>query len=173
MKRTLMITFAALLLLPAMLVAQTDSTRTHPRPENRPRFVDLNGDGINDLAPDRNGDGIPDALDPMFQGPRARHRMGWSHSVPDSVMTDSLAFRSWWENDRQRPNWEDAWNRWNSLVRDAGGIDNLRERWNREGMNPRDNRRRIIEDRRRPGGTGGSGGNGGGGNGNGGGGGRG
>ena len=33
-------------------------------------FVDKNGDGYNDNAPDDDGDGIPNALDPDFKGPR-------------------------------------------------------------------------------------------------------
>ncbi len=31
------------------------------------RFIDLNGDGINDFAPDKDGDGIPNSLDPDFK----------------------------------------------------------------------------------------------------------
>ena len=31
------------------------------------RFIDLNGDGINDYAPDQDGDGIPNSLDPDFK----------------------------------------------------------------------------------------------------------
>ena len=33
------------------------------------RFVDEDGDGFNDLAPDHDGDGIPNGLDPDFQPP--------------------------------------------------------------------------------------------------------
>ena len=32
-------------------------------------FVDEDGDGFNDLAPDADGDGIPNALDEDFEGP--------------------------------------------------------------------------------------------------------
>lgn len=33
-------------------------------------FVDKNGDGYNDNAPDHDGDGIPNGLDPDFKGPK-------------------------------------------------------------------------------------------------------
>lgn len=37
-------------------------------------FVDLDGDGFNDNAPDHDGDGIPNGLDPDYQGPgKANH----------------------------------------------------------------------------------------------------
>jgi len=38
------------------------------------RFVDENGDGYNDNAPDADGDGIPNGLDPDYTGPK--NRMG-------------------------------------------------------------------------------------------------
>ncbi|MFH0734475.1 MAG: hypothetical protein V1773_09380 [bacterium] len=31
------------------------------------KFVDINGDGINDYAPDHDGDGIPNGLDPDYK----------------------------------------------------------------------------------------------------------
>jgi len=36
------------------------------------RFVDENGDGYNDNAPDHDGDGIPNGLDPDYNGPKNR-----------------------------------------------------------------------------------------------------
>lgn len=39
--------------------------------DNR-HFVDLNGDGINDNAPDADGDGIPNGIDPDFTGSKNR-----------------------------------------------------------------------------------------------------
>jgi len=36
------------------------------------RFVDKNGDGFNDNAPDHDGDGIPNGVDPDYTGPKNR-----------------------------------------------------------------------------------------------------
>lgn len=36
------------------------------------RFIDLNGDGYNDNAPDADGDGIPNGMDPDYTGPKMR-----------------------------------------------------------------------------------------------------
>ncbi len=36
------------------------------------RFVDKDGDGYNDNAPDHDGDGIPNGVDPDYQGPKNR-----------------------------------------------------------------------------------------------------
>lgn len=63
--KTLQILFIGLLVFGIMAIlspstnAQTcDSTNSH--------FVDLNGDGFNDNAPDFDGDGIPNGLDPDY-----------------------------------------------------------------------------------------------------------
>jgi len=42
--------------------------------QHGPGFVDENGDGYNDNAPDADGDGIPNGLDPDYDGPK--NRMG-------------------------------------------------------------------------------------------------
>lgn len=39
-------------------------------------FVDKNGDGYNDNAPDADGDGIPNGLDPDYTGPKNRMSKG-------------------------------------------------------------------------------------------------
>lgn len=40
----------------------------HQQNEHGNRFVDLDGDGFNDNAPDHDGDGIPNGLDPDYEG---------------------------------------------------------------------------------------------------------
>lgn len=57
-------------------------------------FVDKNGDGFNDLAPDHDGDGIPNGLDKDWRkmqgnqrGFRHRHRHGWGFNLPDTSKT--------------------------------------------------------------------------------------
>jgi len=58
-------------------------------------FVDEDGDGFNDLLPDHDGDGIPDALDPDFKGHNAdsiylqrqnqeQHQFMWQHMNQDA-----------------------------------------------------------------------------------------
>lgn len=39
-------------------------------------FVDANGDGYNDKAPDHDGDGIPNGQDPDFKGSKMHHGHG-------------------------------------------------------------------------------------------------
>lgn len=66
-------------LLISNLSAQ-DSTRTQIKnSDNKQQFVDENNDGYNDNAPDHDGDGIPNALDPDWkklqkERKRARNR---------------------------------------------------------------------------------------------------
>ncbi len=74
MKRLLMILLIAILgnaLFAVHGIAQ-DSTRTAKQPKHPMRFIDKNGDGYNDLLPDHDGDGIPDALDPDWQKQQAK-----------------------------------------------------------------------------------------------------
>ncbi len=61
------------------LFAQTQDPNPAPNPApnngqqiHGHRFVDLNGDGINDNAPDADHDGIPNGKDPDYTGPKTR-----------------------------------------------------------------------------------------------------
>lgn len=47
-----------------------EQTAPQPPKQHGPGFVDANGDGWNDNAPDADGDGIPNGADPDYQGPR-------------------------------------------------------------------------------------------------------
>lgn len=58
----------AALALPASLSAQTDTDQPAPV-QHGPNFVDENGDGYNDNAPDHDGDGIPNGKDPDWIRP--------------------------------------------------------------------------------------------------------
>lgn len=63
------LTIATLILLSGFCVFAQDTT-TVKKPEIKHKnknFVDLNKDGYNDNAPDHDGDGIPNGLDPDYQ----------------------------------------------------------------------------------------------------------
>lgn len=55
---------ALLITAPALFAQDNPATVQHG-----PRFVDLNGDGFNDNAPDADGDGIPNGLDDDYVRP--------------------------------------------------------------------------------------------------------
>lgn len=44
-----------------------DKSKIKPPTVHGPRFVDKNGDGFNDNAPDHDGDGIPNGVDPDYK----------------------------------------------------------------------------------------------------------
>jgi hypothetical protein len=70
MIRLLTLTALSLILLTAGAYAGTG-----PGPANntdttsRCKFIDEDGDGFNDLAPDHDGDGVPNGLDPDYERP--------------------------------------------------------------------------------------------------------
>lgn len=66
-----------LLIHPGQTAAQ-DQT---PPMKHGPGFVDKNGDGYNDYAPDHDGDGIPNGVDPDYTGPRLRGGRGMAGFV--------------------------------------------------------------------------------------------
>jgi hypothetical protein len=55
-------------------VKETDKQDQKQRHHGGKGFIDLDGDGFNDNAPDHDGDGIPNGLDPDYQGPGKRHK---------------------------------------------------------------------------------------------------
>jgi len=70
--KKLIVLFAATLLLSYISVsAQTqDQSKPNPPAQHGKNFIDNNGDGYNDNAPDHDGDGIPNGLDPDYTGPK-------------------------------------------------------------------------------------------------------
>ncbi len=65
---------------PAGVLAQDDAANMHQFGWRVGGFVDEDGDGFNDLAPDFDGDGIPNCLDP-------------DHSAADSTGTGQHMFK--------------------------------------------------------------------------------
>ncbi|NOZ60535.1 MAG: hypothetical protein GXO74_02530 [Calditrichaeota bacterium] len=67
----------------AVFAQQTDNTKAKVKTQQQVtvdpskmqhgyHFVDKNGDGFNDNAPDHDGDGIPNGVDPDYTGPKNR-----------------------------------------------------------------------------------------------------
>ncbi len=71
MKKLIVLFAAALLLSYINISAQTqDPSKPNPPAQHGKNFIDNNGDGYNDNAPDHDGDGIPNGLDPDYTGPK-------------------------------------------------------------------------------------------------------
>lgn len=69
MKKTLLLlTTISIFIFTSLSVLAQDSTRTKDGKQQKhgTGFVDLDGDGYNDNAPDHDGDGIPNGLDPDY-----------------------------------------------------------------------------------------------------------
>ena len=54
------------------MVKSQSQTKSKSKIEHGPGFVDENGDGYNDNAPDQDGEGIPNGADPDYDGPKER-----------------------------------------------------------------------------------------------------
>jgi len=61
---------AFLTILAAYSNLQAQTTNPNPPAQHGKNFVDKNGDGYNDNAPDHDGDGIPNGVDPDYTGPK-------------------------------------------------------------------------------------------------------
>jgi hypothetical protein len=79
------------------LIAQ-DTTRTEKSQlQHGQHFIDKNGDGYNDNAPDHDGDGIPNGLDPDWQNLKAEKgkKIRWrfidldGDGINDNVQNDA------------------------------------------------------------------------------------
>ncbi len=67
-KTAILVTMLTLLLAAVTVLAQVQDDPQAPG-HGVCRFIDENGDGFNDLAPDDDGDGIPNGMDPDWQPP--------------------------------------------------------------------------------------------------------
>ncbi|HEX2868148.1 MAG TPA: hypothetical protein VHO03_13965 [Ignavibacteriales bacterium] len=81
--------FAAMLFVMLLAVLTTnalaqDQTGTGKSIKHGAGFIDANGDGYNDNAPDIDGDGIPNGQDPDFTGPKARRGHGGMRGFVDA-----------------------------------------------------------------------------------------
>ncbi len=138
------------------MFAQENSDESEPEtppPQEIPRFIDRNGDGFNDLAPDLDGDGVPDALDPDFLGTgdpldeqSPQFRWAWYRAIPDSIKTDSVQFQLWWDENGLPIEWELVWE-FLREIREEYGVDGRPRWWDYNGFDPR--RRPFRNDPRR------------------------
>jgi len=94
MKREILFTliFGAFVLLASNAFAQeTDPVGDPPGPgagNGVCQFIDEDGDGFNDLAPDADGDGIPNGLDPDYVRPEDGAGNQYQHQFRFGVLVD-------------------------------------------------------------------------------------
>ena len=62
------IALIAIFVMYSNIAAQSENPT--PPQQHGKNFVDKNGDGYNDNAPDHDGDGIPNGVDPDYKGPK-------------------------------------------------------------------------------------------------------
>jgi hypothetical protein len=65
-------TIITLLGILAAFAEVSAQTTTNPPANHGKNFVDKNGDGYNDNAPDHDGDGIPNGVDPDYKGAKVQ-----------------------------------------------------------------------------------------------------
>ncbi len=63
-----------LIVFSGSILAQDTTSQKASQPQHGQHFVDENGDGYNDNAPDHDGDGIPNGLDPDWKKMQKRKR---------------------------------------------------------------------------------------------------
>lgn len=81
---------AGLLVATPVLGQDTTAAKRPVPPRHAPHFVDRDGDGYDDNAPDHDGDGIPNGVDADYTGPRRGMRAfvdadadGYNDNAPD------------------------------------------------------------------------------------------
>ena len=89
---TMIVTIAILAFGLVFLTGSSLSAQTNAG--NGKNFVDRNGDGINDSAPDHDGDGIPNGQDPDWEkfakdGDGYKHAFAWKGTAGPKVQNKS------------------------------------------------------------------------------------
>jgi len=62
-----------------------NKTEEKEKTQHGPKFVDEDGDGFNDNAPDHDGDGIPNGLDPDYKGPGKERKKKFVDADGDGI----------------------------------------------------------------------------------------
>ena len=70
-------------------------------------FLDEDGDGFNDLMPDSDGDGVPDALDPDFRNRQADSVFMRQHLMNGAEDTSGVRYRDMMDDNITRPGFND------------------------------------------------------------------
>jgi hypothetical protein len=74
-----------------------DSSNSNRQKKHSNNFIDKNGDGYNDNAPDHDGDGIPNGLDPDWQKSQNKKKNHHFVDIDGDGIDDSLQ-----ENGKQK-----------------------------------------------------------------------
>lgn len=83
MKPLVFFLLVVLLVFPSLADARAQDSNPDPdADQDLCRFIDEDGDGFNDLAPDADGDGIPNGLDPDYEKPEDGDGLliRWAHA---------------------------------------------------------------------------------------------
>ena len=91
---TSIISVLALVMAFTLFVSDDAAAQTRGHGYNVRGFVDNDGDGFNDLAPDADGDGIPNGQDPDYVRPQ--DGTGNQFGGRESLVNDGNSFRNWY-----------------------------------------------------------------------------
>ena len=77
---------------------KNQNTETDVKDKHGLKFVDEDGDGFNDNAPDHDGDGIPNGLDPDYKGPGKEKKKKFvdldGDGIDDNIYNEGIKGRS-------------------------------------------------------------------------------
>ena len=91
----------SLMLLLVASVATAQDQETPDNPTGTYRFLDEDGDGFNDLAPDADGDGIPNGLDPDYVRPEDGSGQQYQHIWGGSLFSNMFGLAQMYQNQGQ------------------------------------------------------------------------